>query len=158
MRPRCNSARAFTPLEKTAVGTSPAIEPLGSLTGFTILETLLAAVLFIILVIAFLGALWTSFNYLRRVMELRTATVILQEEASVVRNLKFSDIQSLGGTFSSSGMASLEDASGSIAKAPYNGQAAILRVTFRIDWTMFDGVPASKTLPTLMTDHGINKK
>jgi len=40
----------------------------------------------------------------------------------------------------------------------HNGQAAILRVTFRIDWTMFDGVPASKTLPTLMTDHGINKK
>ena len=114
--------------------------------------------LFLILIISFLSALWVSFDYLRRVMEMRAAALALQEEASVVRNLAFSEITSLGGMFTSSGMASLNDAEGEIIKSPYNGEGNIVKITFKIGWTTFDGKPAAKTLVTLMTDHGINKK
>ena len=126
--------------------------------SFTILETLVAISLFLILIIAFLSSLWASFNYLRRVMELRTAALVLQEEASIVRNLEFSAITSLGGTFTSSGMASLNGAEGEIIKSLYNGEGNIVKITFKIGWTTFDGKPAAKTIVTLMTDHGINKK
>ena len=126
--------------------------------SFTIIETLVAITLFLILIISFLSALWVSFDYLRRVMEMRTAALVLQEEASIVRNLDYDAIAALGSTFTSSGMASLKDASGTIIKSPYNGYPNILKITFEIDWTTFGGKPASKTIVTLMTDHGINKK
>lgn len=126
--------------------------------SFTIIETLVAITLFLILIISFLSALWVSFDYLRRVMEMRTAALVLQEEASIVRNLDYDAIAALGSTFTSSGMASLKDASGAIIKSPYNGYPNILKITFKIGWMTFDGKPAAKTIVTLMTDHGINKK
>lgn len=126
--------------------------------SFTIIEAVTSAALLIIFAVAFLTSLWTSFNYLRRVMELRTAALVLQEEASIVRNLKFSDILSLDGRFSSAGLSSLKDATGSIIKSLYEGKAKILKMTFKVDWTAFDGRPQTKSIVTLMTDHGINKK
>ncbi|MCK4463112.1 MAG: hypothetical protein KAU58_02240 [Candidatus Omnitrophica bacterium] len=91
-------------------------------------------------------------------MELRTASLVLQEQASMARDLKFSDILSIGGTFSSSSMSSLNSATGTIKQSSYKGLDKIIKVTFKLDWTAFNGNPAHKTLVTLMTDHGINKK
>ncbi len=126
--------------------------------SFTILETLIAVTLIIILVTAFFGSLLSAFNYLRRIIELRTVNLILQEEVSKVRNLEFSDIQSLGPSFSSSGMSSLDNATGTITKSLYNGEDNIIKITFGTNWTTFDGNPGHQTMTTLMTDHGINKK
>jgi len=126
--------------------------------AFTILETLIAIALVIILVITFFGSFLSAFNYLRRIIELRTVNLILQEEVSKVRNLEFSDIQSLGSSFSSSGMSSLDNATGTITESLYNGENKIIKITFGVDWTTFDGKPGHQTMATLMTDHGINKK
>jgi hypothetical protein len=121
-------------------------------------EVLLATILIALISAAFFASLLTCFNYLRRVIELRTASLVLQEEVSKVRELTFSDIQSLGGTFSSSGMSSLNNAAGAILQGPYEGRDKIVKITFQLDWTAFDGKPVRKTLVTLMTDHGINKR
>ncbi len=127
--------------------------------SFTIVEALIATTLFIIIIIAFFASLSTSFHYLRRVMELRTASLALQEEVSIVRNLKFSEIESLGGTFSTSSMSSLNNATGAITKPYYYGtQGKVLKVTFKLDWVAFDSVPMTKSVVTLITDHGIDKR
>lgn len=91
-------------------------------------------------------------------MELRTATLILQEEISVIRNLEYSDIQSLGGTFSSQDMASLRNAAGTISKSSYGGSTNILKITLKLDWKTFENNPVNKTISTFITDHGIDKK
>ena len=126
--------------------------------SFTIVEALLAIILIAIVVVAFFASLLISFDYLRRVMELRTAALALQEEVSLVRELPFSNIQSLGGTFSASGMSSLNNATGTILRSNYGGQNNIVKITFKLDWTTFDGKYANRSIVKLMTDHGINKK
>ena len=56
------------------------------------------------------------------------------------------------------GMSSLDNATGTITKSPYNGEDKIIKITFGIDWTTFDGKGGHQTMCTLMTDHGINKQ
>jgi len=118
----------------------------------------MAILLIALIIIIFLNALILSFNYMRRVMELRTASLGLQEQASVVRDMEFEEVESLPGTFSSGIMASLNNASGTILKSDYAGDSEIKMITFRITWTSFDNRAMSKTLVTNVTDHGINKK
>ncbi len=126
---------------------------------FTLVETVVALILIALVIVACLASFMTAFNYLRRSMELRTASLILQEEISLVRELKFEEIQALGGTCSSSSMSALKDASGTIPPpTQYGGQPKIIKITLKIDWTAFDGRQAYKTLVTLITDHGIDKK
>ena len=122
------------------------------------MEALVAIGLGALVVIALVSAVIASFDNLRRVAELRTASLILQERVSMVRDLKFSDIQSLPNTFSPSGMVFLRNASGTITRENYNGQSNMLKVTIILDWTAFNGRSMQKTLVTLMTDHGINKQ
>lgn len=126
--------------------------------SFTLIESLLAIVLIALIVTACYFSLVTSFTYLRRAMELRTAALILQEQVSTVRDLSFTEIQALSGTFSSSMMTRLKDAAGIRTKSQYNGLNNILKISFKLDWTTFEGTPATKTIVTLITEHGINKK
>jgi type II secretory pathway pseudopilin PulG len=126
--------------------------------SFTLIEAVIAIALIALTATAFFASTMTSFGYLRRITELRTATLALQDEVSVVRELKFSDIQSLGSGFTATGMSLLNNAQGTITRSQYGGQNNILKITFRLDWTAFDGRPASKSVVTLMTDHGINKQ
>lgn len=126
--------------------------------SFTLIEALIATALLTMLLISFLGSLWVSFDYLRRVMELRTAALVLQEQVSIIRNKKFSEIILLGDSFTSSGMLSLNDAAGTIIKSYYGGQNKMLKITFKLDWNMFNGTPVSKTVVTVITDHGIDKR
>lgn len=126
--------------------------------SFTLLEILVTTVLVVIIAVSFFTSFVTSFNYLRRLMELRTATLVLQEQVSKTRELAFSDIQTIAGTFTSPYMSSLESATGSIQKSAYGGSADITKISFKVNWTTYDGRATEKTLVTLMTDHGINKK
>ncbi len=126
--------------------------------SFTLIEAVIAIALIALTATAFFASTMTSFGYLRRITELRTATLALQDEVSVVRELKFSDILSLGSSFTATGMSLLNNAQGTITRSQYGGQNNILKITFRLDWTSFDGRPASKSAATLMTDHGINKQ
>lgn len=126
--------------------------------AFTLIESLFALLLITMITITFFSSLLVAVSYLRKSFELRTASLILQEQTSLVRELNYSDIQSLGGTFSSSYMTSLKNAAGAINKSYYGGSDKILKITFKIDWTTFDNNPASRSIVTLITDHGINKK
>lgn len=126
--------------------------------SFTIFEILIAAVLVALIALAFFASLVTSFNHLRRIVELRTAGLVLQEQVSMARDLKYPDVVSIGGTFSSASMSSLKNATGTIMQSSYGGRDKIIKITFKLDWTDFSGKPAHKSLVTLMTDHGINKK
>ena len=126
--------------------------------AFTIAEVLIAASLVIIISIALFFVFTTAITSLRYIMELRTATLVLQEQASKIRDLEFSDVQSAGGTFTSPEMSSLNNATGTIVRSLYDGHDKIIKVTFKIDWTAYNGNPAHKTLFTLITDHGINKR
>ncbi len=77
---------------------------------------------------------------------------------SLVRELQYSDIQSLGSTFSSGYMISLKNAAGTTYKSYYEPGDKILKLTFKLDWTTADNKPASRSIVTLITDHGIDKK
>ncbi|GEM_PF-7021740 len=126
--------------------------------SFTLTEAVVAAFIITITTVAFLAAFITSFNHLKSTMELRNASLILQEEVSIIRELNFSEVQALGGSFSSSAMASLQNATGTITKSNYQGQANIIKITLTLNWKAFNGKTASRTVATLITDHGIDKK
>ncbi len=126
--------------------------------AFTIIEALLALTLITLTVITFSITLIASVNYVRRSLELRNATLILQEQISNVRDLKYSDVQSLGNSFSSADMSYLKNATGAIKKSYYGPSDRITKISFELAWITFDGKPASKYLATLITDHGIDKK
>ncbi len=126
--------------------------------AFTILESLFATSIMILIAIVFFTSIITSFNHIRRALELRTATLILQEEISLVRELSFSDVQSLGTTFNLVSMSALKNATGAITKSDYSGDGKVLKITFRLDWAAFNGNPAARSIVTLITDHGIDKK
>lgn len=126
--------------------------------AFTLVESLFAIGLIVLITIVFFSSLITSISYVRRAFELRTSSLILQEQMSLVREMAYTDIQSIGGTFSSASMPSLKNASGSIQKSAYGGSSEILKITFKLDWTSFDNRPESRSIATLITDHGIDKK
>ena len=110
--------------------------------AFSLVETLLAVSKVILLTIVFFSCIMTSFSYARRVVELRTASLILQEEISAIRNLTFQEVQSLGESFSSPGMSSLNNATGGIIKSAYEDQANIIKITLRVNWTTFNNKEA----------------
>jgi len=126
--------------------------------AFTLIESLFALALIALITITFLSSLLASISYVRRAFELRTSSLILQEQMSLVRELQYSDIQSLGSTFSSGYMISLKNAAGTTYKSYYELGDKILKLTFKLDWTTSDNKPASRSVVTLITDHGIDKK
>lgn len=126
--------------------------------AITFSEYLIAIALTVIAVLFFISFLMTSVNYLRMVMELRTATLVLQEQVSMARELKFPQVQSLGGSFASAAASSLRDAKGTISKTVYNGHPDIIKITYALEWTAFNGRPQKKTIVTLITNCGIDKK
>lgn len=126
--------------------------------AFTLIEATLAISLTALIVLAFFASLITSVTYVRKSLELRNSSLILQEQMSMIRELKYADIQALGNTFSSANMSSLKDASGAINKSYYGAGDKIIKLTLELTWTTFDGKNTSKYLSTLITDHGINKK
>jgi len=126
--------------------------------AFTLIESLIALALIVLVIIIFFSALLASISYVRRSFELRTSSLILQEQMSLVRELQYSDVQSLGSTFSSGYMTSLKNAAGTTYKSYYGPGDKILKLTFRLDWTTSDNRPASRSVVTLITDHGIDKK
>jgi hypothetical protein len=131
---------------------------LSNTTSYTVLETFIAIVLIIIIILVFSASFLSAFNYLRRIIELRTVSLILQEKVSEVRNLDFFSINTLGANYYSPGMSSLDGAVGTVTQSLNNGESEIIKITFGVRWTTFDGKPGYKTLTTLMTDHGINKQ
>lgn len=126
--------------------------------AFTLTEVLVATVLLVIIAVALFAVFGTAVDNLRNFMELRTVSLILQEQASALRDYKFSDIPSMGTSFSPPEMASLTSASGSITQSSYSGRSEMRQVTFKIDWTTYDGRTQQRTLTTLVTDSGINKR
>ena len=126
--------------------------------AFTLIESLFAIGLIALIAIALFSSLLTSISYVRKAFELRTSSLILQEQMSLVRELRYSDIQLLGGTFSSGYMTSLKNAAGTIYRSYYGGSDKILKLTFKLDWTTIDNKPESRSIVTLITDHGIDKK
>lgn len=126
--------------------------------AFTLVETLSAVIILTITTILFFYVLSTSVGYLKRIMELRTATLVLQERMSLIRNLSFPEVGLLPGTFSSSYMSSLEGATGTITKSEYSVEDDIIEVTLKLDWTAYNDKPSSRTVTTLITNHGIDKR
>lgn len=125
--------------------------------AFSLVESIIAIALVGIIILSFFAALTLSINYVRRSLELRVATLILQEQLSLVRDLKYSDIQALGNSFVSADMASLKNVSGTIIKSAY-GNSKILKITYRLDWVSFDGRAENKSIVTLITEEGIDKR
>lgn len=126
--------------------------------AFTLVESLVAVVLIALVAISFLSALIMSVSYVRKAFELRTSSLILQEQMSLARELNYADIQSLGSSFSSGYMSSLKDAAGTIYKSYYAPGSKILKLTFKLDWTTAEKKSASRSVVTLITDQGIDKK
>ena len=134
--------------------------------GSTLLEILFSTVLIAIVSIIFFSCLVTSYSYLERLMEMRTATLILQEQISKTREVAFADIPNIpdldndkeGIQFESTLMADLNGAEGTITMAQYGNHNETLKITVTVTWTAYDGSSASRSLSTLITDHGINKR
>jgi len=126
--------------------------------AFTIFEVLIASMLLIVFIVVFYISIMHSFGNLQRIMELRAASLILQERISIIRNLTFDQINALGGTFTSSAMGSLQDASGTIEKSSYCAGGKIIKITLRVNWTSFDSRAKDASIVTLITEDGIDKK
>ena len=126
--------------------------------AFTLIESLFAVGLIALIAVTFFSSLLVSVGYVRKAFELRTSSLILQEQISLVRELQYSDIQSFSGTFSSDYMTSLKNAVGTADRSYYGSGDKILKLTLKVDWTGADNKPASRSIVTLITDQGIDKR
>jgi len=125
--------------------------------AYSLMEALVGIGIMALIAIVFITSVITAFDNLRRIVELRTANLILQERVSITRDMDFSAIQSIPASFPVTS-AFLNNPTGTIATSPYNGNNNMLKVTFILDWTAFNDLPARRTLVTLITDSGIDKK
>lgn len=126
--------------------------------ALTLVEVIFAAALIAIIAVALFNTFARAYNYLQYITELRTATLVLQEQVSRTRDLSYSEIQALGPSFFSTEMAALRNAAGTMSRSSYGGSGTIMKITFALDWTGYNGQPKHKTIVTLMTEDGINKK
>lgn len=126
--------------------------------AFTIIESVIAIALIAFVIITFFSSFLVGLNYVRRSFELRTSTLILQEEMSAIRECNYTQVQALGSTFSLPSMSVLKNAAGSITKSYFYGSNNIMEITLSLTWTTFDGRTERKYLATLITEKGIDKK
>ena len=124
--------------------------------GFTLIEVLITIVIITGILISLLGCFIYGLNSISRMKQTAIATQCVQEQLELIRNMSFDDILSLGSSFSSESLTSMQNSSGIIAVEDSIG-SDIKKLTVSVLWT-YRGQQMRKDIVTYLTRDGINKK
>lgn len=138
------------------------IRCLSSNRGFTLVEALIASLIMAIGLFAMITTIYAQFAALSQNREYTIATLAAQEEIEIIRGMSFADILNLGSTFTTDGFIYLDSSSGALtvdnAYSPISGADNVRRISATVSWNSIDGKPLRKTMATLMTKDGINRR
>ncbi len=133
--------------------------------GLTLIEVMLAIMLLGTALVCVLMLFSNSTALITQSNDLVTATTILQQQIETIRTMPFATIvttYSSPTSFNSSSFADLSNPVGTITvdyplgtTSPYN---ELLRVTANLTWTGVGGRNYSKSMVTLISEGGIDKK
>jgi len=124
--------------------------------GFTLIEVLMAIIILATVLMTLITVFLYGFDVLSRTKQVALATQIAQEEIEAIRNMPFSDILTLGTTFTNEELTRLHHGQGSLALEDSEGEN-IKKLTVSITWD-HHGKQMRKDIVTLITKQGINKK
>ena len=127
--------------------------------GFTLVEALIASLIMAVGLFAAGTAVYTQFTSLNENREKTIAALTAQGEIENIRGMKFSDILPLTSfdVNDAPGLAYLKDAEGKV-KVDNSYGPDIKKVSVTVAWNSINGKPLQKTMATLMTNGGINKR
>jgi Tfp pilus assembly protein PilV len=127
--------------------------------GFTILENAVAAAILTVVVVGILAITSHSFIVMQETRDFSRANQILQQKMEDIRLLRFSDIQSLPGTFTDPSDTQNKFA-GTITKTTYrtslSGAAVSIKVTLSVAWTGRDGKRRTQSMTSVFSSTGLN--
>ncbi len=124
--------------------------------GFTLIEVLITIVIITGILISLLGCFIYGLNSISRMKQTAIATQCIQEQLEHIRDMSFDDILSLGSSFTSESLTSLQNSSGIIAVEDSFG-SDIKKLTVSVLW-VYRGKQLRKDIVTYLTRDGINKK
>ena len=121
--------------------------------GFTLIETMLSAIVLGIALIAFGVAFYGGFIFIDEARQISLAALEAQEEMESIRTMTFTNILNLRSpyTFTVTGLAS---STGTVTLDNIYGNDNIRRVSVKVSWTTRYGKQMTKSLVTLITNRG----
>ncbi len=125
-------------------------------TGFTLIEVIIALALLMATIIIFSSVL-SSIPLTKAARNQNLAYHIAAKKIEELRNTPFNSLPS-SGSFSDPALNKLENASGALTVADYEGASDIKKVTVTVVWTDPVGPAKSVALETLMSKNGLNKQ
>jgi len=128
--------------------------------GFTLIETLVSALILGIGLVMMGAALYSGFLFLDGAKEISIASLAAQEEVETIRNNSYANILAMGASFSftPSSFSSLESPTGTVTIDNIYSTDNIRRLSVRVTWTGYKGRSMSTTLVTLITNSGIDRQ
>ncbi len=134
------------------------IKSLSKKQGFTLVETLAAAAVLAISLLAAGLAIYVQFTFITRAREKAIASLAAQEEIESIRGMPFDNIINLGTSFTASGFTYLHNPVGALAIQNIQGDNNQRKVSVTVSWRSATGVDMQQKLVTFMTRNGINKQ
>ena len=124
--------------------------------GFTLIEITLTILIIVIVSIGIVSIFSHGFTVSTETREISIATQAAQEEIECIRDMAFGSITS---SFTTSGFTHLTNPVGTVTVDTYiAGENDIKKVTVTVSWTSAGGRSLTKSLVTLITREGIDKK
>ena len=125
--------------------------------GFTLIEITLTILIIVIVSIGIVSIFSHGFTVSTETREISIATQAAQEEIECIRDMAFGSITS--SSFTTSGFTHLTNPVGTVTVDTYiAGENDIKKVTVTVNWTSAGGRSLTKSLVTLITREGIDKK
>ncbi len=124
--------------------------------GFSLIEVMITILLLTVVLSALLSCFVQGFDILMRMKQMTAATQAIQNELELIRNMHYSDILSMGNSFTNDSFSLLDNSSGIISLEDSVG-AEIKKLTVSVTWT-YRGKTMRKEVVTYVTKKGINKK
>ena len=124
--------------------------------GFTLVEILAAVFVLAIAMIGVMGVFVNATILMGHVENVSIANNLISERIEVIRNMNYDNVLTVGGSFSSSGMDELPNATGSVALEDAFTDGDIKRVNVTVSWTTDQGRASTITMATYVTRNGIS--
>jgi type II secretory pathway pseudopilin PulG len=150
---KSQNTKGFTPFRSQTPRVSASAFGARLLTGFTLIEIIISLALIMVTLVLF-GAAMMNLPLIKHSRGQNIAYHAAAAEIELLRNTNFASLP-VSGPFTNSGLANLENASGSLAISNYEGNAMIKKIIVTVTWYE-ESAAKTITLETLISNNGLN--